>query len=77
MNIKTYNARDMRGALRRVREEHGPDAVILSTRHLPDGVEVTVAMDIEAMADAPATSPAPPVTIARFFVIRFSSPQGQ
>ena len=50
MNIKTYTAKDMRSALRRVREEQGPDAVILSTRHLPEGVEVTVA--IEAGLDA-------------------------
>ena len=42
MNIKTYTAKDMRSALRRVREEQGPDAVILSTRHLPEGVEVSV-----------------------------------
>lgn len=50
MNIKTYTAKDMRSALRSVREEQGPDAVILSTRHLPEGVEVTVA--IEAGLDA-------------------------
>lgn len=49
MNIKTYLARDMRSALRMVRDEHGPDAVILSTRHLADGVEVAVAMDAEAV----------------------------
>ena len=45
MKIKTYATKDMRSALRLVREEHGPDAVIMSTRHLPDGVEVTVAID--------------------------------
>lgn len=48
MKIRTYATRDMRSALRMVREEHGPDAVILSTRHLPDGVEVTVAVDPDA-----------------------------
>lgn len=47
MKIKTYTARDMKGALRQVREEHGPDAVILSTRHLTGSVEVTVAMEPE------------------------------
>ena len=47
MNIKTYTAKDMRSALRRVREEQGPDAVILSTRHLPEGVEVSVAIEAE------------------------------
>ena len=45
MKIKTYTARDMRSALRMVRDEQGPDAVILSTRHLPEGVVVTVAVD--------------------------------
>jgi flagellar biosynthesis protein FlhF len=50
MKIKTYTARDMKGALRQVREEQGPDAVILSTRHLPGGVEVSVAMEPEDTA---------------------------
>src|SRR5690606_17394115 len=57
MKIKTYATRDMRSALRLVREEQGPDAVILSTRHLPDGVEVTVAVDPDA--DLLAAIPAP------------------
>ena len=66
MKIRTYATKDMRSALRRVREEHGPDAVILSTRHLPEGVEVTVAVDPDAQllvappAAAPAEVPAAP-----------------
>ncbi len=48
MKIKTYTHRDMRSVLRQVREEQGPDAVILSSRQLPDGVEVTVGVDPEA-----------------------------
>jgi flagellar biosynthesis protein FlhF len=52
MKIKTYSARDMRTALRLVREEQGPDAVILSTRNGPQGVEVEVAIDV-AEAAAP------------------------
>jgi len=62
MNIKTYNAKDMRSALRKVREEQGPDAIILSTRHLPEGVEVTVAMDAEAAPTAQAASAPAPVS---------------
>jgi flagellar biosynthesis protein FlhF len=61
MNIKTYSTRDMRSALRIVREQHGPDAVILSTRHQDDGVEVTVALEPEAALvpdPEPAASPA-------------------
>jgi flagellar biosynthesis protein FlhF len=46
MKIKTYVARDMRQALRLVRDEQGPDAVILSTRAVPDGVEVAAAVDV-------------------------------
>ncbi len=45
MKIKTYAARDMRSALRQVRDEQGPDAVILGTRHLAGGVEVSIAID--------------------------------
>jgi flagellar biosynthesis protein FlhF len=47
MKIRTFSARDMKNALRQVRDEVGPDAVILSTRHLERGVEVTVAMEPE------------------------------
>jgi flagellar biosynthesis protein FlhF len=63
MRIKTYTARDMRTALRKVREEQGEDAVILSSKRLPDRVEVSVALDpeaamLEAAAPAPATAAA-------------------
>src|SRR4051812_37597270 len=61
MNIKTYNAKDMRSALRKVREEQGPDAVILSTRHLPEGVEVTVALDAQSATASDASAAAPAV----------------
>lgn len=59
MNIKTYNAKDMRSALRKVRDEQGPDAVILSTRHLSDGVEVTVAVDAEPAVAVESAAAAP------------------
>jgi flagellar biosynthesis protein FlhF len=56
MQIKTFRALDMREALRAVKEELGPDAVILSTREVKSGggafglfsravVEVTAAVD--------------------------------
>ncbi|MEQ1579622.1 MAG: flagellar biosynthesis protein FlhF [Steroidobacteraceae bacterium] len=48
MRIKRYLAKDMRQALRLVREEQGPDAVILSSQRTEDGVEVTAAVDYEA-----------------------------
>jgi flagellar biosynthesis protein FlhF len=47
MKIKRYEAAEMRLALRQVRDELGPDAVILSSRRLGDRVEVTVAMDYD------------------------------
>jgi flagellar biosynthesis protein FlhF len=60
MKIKTYNAPDMRQALRLVRDDQGPDAIILSSRQFPEGVEVTVAMDPEAFIAAEAEPlPAP------------------
>jgi flagellar biosynthesis protein FlhF len=43
--MKRYLANDMRAALRQIRLEQGPDAVILSTRQLAAGVEVCAAID--------------------------------
>lgn len=55
MNIKRFVAPDMRQAIRRVREEHGPDAVILKSQRGPDGVEVLSAIDFdENMVEAAA-----------------------
>lgn len=59
MKIKTYTHRDMRSALRQVREEQGPDAVILSSRQLPDGVEVTVGVDPETQLAVQLQAAAP------------------
>lgn len=47
MRIKRFTAPDMRTALRLVREEQGPDAVILSNRPSSDGVEVVAATDYD------------------------------
>jgi flagellar biosynthesis protein FlhF len=48
MKIKNYRAADMRQALRLVRDEQGPDAVILSSRRIQGGVEVVAAVDYDA-----------------------------
>jgi len=56
MKIKRYLGTDMRDALRLVRAELGPEAVILNTRPLGTGVEVSAAVDAEHM---PGTLPAP------------------
>lgn len=45
MKIKRYQAPDMRTALRQIRQEQGPDAVILSTQTVEGGVEVCAADD--------------------------------
>lgn len=47
MKIKRYFAPDMRQAIRLVREEQGPDAVILSNRRVDGGVEVVAAVDYD------------------------------
>jgi len=57
MSVKRYVAEDMRQALKQIRDELGPDAVILSNRRVNGGVEVTTSVggdEGEATA-APAT----------------------
>ena len=40
MSVKRYVAEDMRQALKQIREELGPDAIILSNRRIDGGVEI-------------------------------------
>jgi flagellar biosynthesis protein FlhF len=47
MKIKRFFAPDMRTAIRQVRDEQGPDAVILSTRKVEGGIEIVSAMDYD------------------------------
>ncbi|WP_456448854.1 flagellar biosynthesis protein FlhF [Thiolapillus sp.] len=47
MKMKRYFAPDMRQAIRRVREDQGPNAVILSNRRVPGGVEIIAALDYD------------------------------
>lgn len=47
MKIKRYLDTDMRKVLRRVREDQGPDAVILSNRRVDQGIEVVAAVDYD------------------------------
>ncbi len=62
MKIKHYRAADMRQALRQVRDAQGPDAVILSSRRIANGVEVVAAVDydVELEAADAANEPARP-----------------
>src|SRR5690348_6222636 len=67
MKIKRFVAPDMRQAMREVREEQGPDAVILSTRRIDEGIEIIAAVDYDealvreaarhGAAPAPAVEP--------------------
>lgn len=47
MKIKRFVAPDMRTAFAMVRQEHGPDAVILSNRMTDDGVEIVAASNYD------------------------------
>lgn len=55
MKIKRYMAASMRAALSQVRAEQGPDAVILSSRRVNDGIEVIAAVDYDEALIAGAT----------------------
>ncbi|OOG26203.1 flagellar biosynthesis protein FlhF [Thioalkalivibrio denitrificans] len=47
MKIRRFFAQDMRQALRLVRDEQGPDAVILSSRKVEGGIEIVAAVDYD------------------------------
>jgi len=70
MKIKRFVAPDMRTAFAMVRQEHGPDAVILSNRVTEDGIEIVAASNydealvqrtLEAMRPAGASAPLHPL----------------
>jgi len=64
MNIRRFSAKDSRAAMLLVREELGPEAVILANRQVPGGVEILAARDLDASLDrveeAAATSASAP-----------------
>jgi len=49
MKMKRYTAPEMRQALKMVRDEQGADAVILASRRVDGRVEITVAVDDDAL----------------------------
>jgi flagellar biosynthesis protein FlhF len=65
MRIKRYFATDIKQAIRMVREELGPDAVILSNRKMDGGVEIVAARDFDEKVlmgeDRQDLAPAPAV----------------
>lgn len=75
MKIRRFFARDMRQAMRMVREEQGDDAVILSSRKVEGGIEIVSAVDFdeqllsdmgrEPAPAAPKAAPEPPLAALR------------
>ncbi len=60
MNVKRFFSKTMQDALRMVREEFGPDAVILSNNRVEGGVEIVAALDYEeeeSAAELPTSQP--------------------
>ncbi len=60
MKIKRYHAPDMRRAILLVREDLGPDAVILSNTRTPTGTEIVAAIDYDEALLARFTPPRGP-----------------
>jgi len=69
MKVKRFIAKDMRTALRQVKEDMGPDAVILSNRKVGDQTEILVAEDYDeqlinqALDQTMSSSQSPATTI--------------
>ncbi|MEI8705967.1 flagellar biosynthesis protein FlhF [Pseudoalteromonas sp. B62] len=63
MKIKRFFAKDMRTALKEVKDELGVDAVIMSNKKLANGVEIVAAVDYEKAA--PKSAAQPQNTLAR------------
>ncbi|SBV88004.1 flagellar biosynthesis protein FlhF [Xanthomonas graminis] len=70
MKIKRFVAPDMRTAFRMVRDEHGPDAVILSNRRTDEGIEIVAASNYDealvqqALDAARPEEPAPRLSVS-------------
>ena len=61
MNVRKFVASSARDALRKVKELLGPDAIILSNRAIPGGVEImaVAASDMEMIVPPPGREAAP------------------
>ncbi|MEZ7278104.1 flagellar biosynthesis protein FlhF [Pseudoalteromonas sp. 68 DY56-GL68] len=58
MKIKRFFAKDMRTALKEVKDELGVDAVIMSNKKLANGVEIVAAVDYDKAAPKAEAAPA-------------------
>src|SRR5512140_71145 len=66
MRLKLYRASAMADAIARVRAELGADALILGTRRVGDGVEVTAALESDDEAPPPLLPPPDDARLAAF-----------
>ncbi|TWX54173.1 flagellar biosynthesis protein FlhF [Colwellia hornerae] len=66
MKIKRFVAKDMRSALTQIKDELGADAVIMSNKRVPEGVELMAAVDnnVEIKATQPSAPKFPENTSA-------------
>ena len=73
MNVRKFVASTARDALRKVKELLGPDAIILSNRAIPGGVEImaVAASDMEMIV--PTSAPAPKARLDDDYTVRLSS----
>jgi len=62
MTVKKYVAANAREALRRVKQDLGPDAIVVSNKAVPDGVEIVAmsADSLDALSGQPGPRTAPP-----------------
>jgi flagellar biosynthesis protein FlhF len=75
MKIKRYMAVSMRAALAQVRAEQGPDAVILSSRRVEEGIEVIAAVDYDEALFVGATQRRAPAAPQPEMAIKAAAPQ--
>ncbi|MFL6592602.1 MAG: hypothetical protein ACJ8GK_07855, partial [Luteimonas sp.] len=75
MRIKRFVAPDMRTALRMVREEQGPDAVILSNRPAEGGIEIVAATDYDEALVQQALRAAAPSLVQAAPVVQLQAPR--
>ncbi|WP_259366914.1 flagellar biosynthesis protein FlhF [Colwellia sp. BRX10-2] len=63
LKIKRFVAKDMRSALTQIKDELGADAVIMSNKRVPEGVELMAAVDnnVEIKATQPAMQNSPEI----------------
>lgn len=54
MRLKVFQARTLAQAMMQIRGELGPDALLLATRRIAGGVEVTAALEPDMAGDGPA-----------------------